>query len=217
MERTMSQFYTADPHFFHTSVAHERGFASPDAFVDHWCTIYEQQVKNDNDIVYILGDLALGTNSFKAACDILDELPGRKVLVYGNHDSCSPIHSHWSRPAYERALKTFMRCDSFITRKLVGHRLMMSHFPYGIIDGAYATAPRFMEYRLPDMGFPLVHGHTHGTEKHYSPNMMHVGWDAWNRLVSEDEIADWLRSLPADDPQLSWQVQPKFSDGTHAR
>ena len=60
-----------------------------------------------------------------------------------------------------------MRCDSFITRKLADHRLMMSHFPYGVIDGSYATDPRFMEYRLPDMGFPLVHGHTHGTERHY--------------------------------------------------
>ena len=206
---TMSQFYT--------SVAHERGFASGDAFVYHWCEQYEQQVKRDSDIVYILGDLAIGNRSFMDACDVLDGLPGRKVLVYGNHDACSPIHSHWSKAAYDRAQKTFMRCDSFITRKLADHRLMMSHFPYGVLDGSYATAPRFMEYRLPDMGFPLVHGHTHGTERHYAPNMMHVGWDAWDRLVSEDEVADWLRSLPADDPQLSWQVEPKLADGTPVR
>lgn len=51
---TMSQFYTADPHFFHTSVAHERGFASGDAFVDHWCEQYEKQVRRDSDIVYIV-------------------------------------------------------------------------------------------------------------------------------------------------------------------
>ena len=69
----------------------------------------------------------------------------------------------------------------------------------------------------PTWGFPLVHGHTHGTERHYTPNMMHVGWDAWDRLVSEDEVADWLHSLPADDPQLSWQVEPRLADGTPAR
>ena len=44
-----------------------------------------------------------------------------------------------------------------------------------------------------------------------------IGWDAWDRLVSEDEVADWLRSLPADDPQLSWQVEPRLADGTPAR
>ena len=212
----MSQFYTADPHFFHTSVAHERGFASPDSFIDFWCGIYEQQVKNDNDIVYILGDLALGCGSFKAACDVLDELPGRKILVYGNHDACSPIHSNWSKTAYDRAQKTFIRCDSFITRKLAGHRLMMSHFPYGILDSTYSTAPRFIEYRLPDMGFPLVHGHTHSKEKHEADNMMNVGWDAWERLVLEDEVADWLKTLPDNDPQLSWQIKPKLADGTPA-
>ena len=106
----MSQFYTAGPHFFHTSVAHECGFASGDAFVDHWCEQYEKQVKRDSDIVYILGDLAIGKRSFMDACDVLDGLPDRKVLVYGNHDACSPIHSHWSKAAYDRAQKTFMRC-----------------------------------------------------------------------------------------------------------
>ena len=53
----------------------------------------------------------------------------------------------------------------------------------------HTDPPRYMQWRLPDMGHFLLHGHTHSTEKRTSAREIHVGWDAWRRMVAEHELA----------------------------
>jgi calcineurin-like phosphoesterase family protein len=49
-----------------------------------------------------------------------------------------------------------------------------------------------MQWRLPDRGEFLAHGHTHAALRRTSPREVHVGIDAWQRLVSQAEVAELL-------------------------
>lgn len=50
------------------------------------------------------------------------------------------------------------------------------------------------QFRLPDLGEWLIHGHTHSKERLDGPRSVHVGLDAWGlRPVSEGEIAALIR------------------------
>lgn len=196
-------FYTSDPHFGHKRVSELRGFWTPEehdaALIEQW---NDQVTKHDT--VYILGDIAVSNH--RAALDILKELPGRKHLISGNHDIVHPVHERGhSRAELDRWLDTFETIQPFLRKKLNGTEVLLSHFPYPEAgDGFSREGSRFDQYRLPDMGKPLIHGHTHGKETIHDSgytqqwttikNQFHVGWDAWGRLVDQEEIIEWLNS-----------------------
>jgi calcineurin-like phosphoesterase family protein len=78
----MSVFFTSDPHLGHKTIAKYRSFVrstehNTALFVDDW----NKTIKK-NDVVYMLGDVAFDNESLK----IVGSLPGRKMLVKGNHD-----------------------------------------------------------------------------------------------------------------------------------
>lgn len=83
----MSIFFTSDLHFGHKNIlnfAKPRPFSTiqehDKAIIDNW-----NSVVKDNDIVYILGDLALGLNMEQLEIN-LKALKGHKHLIIGNHD-----------------------------------------------------------------------------------------------------------------------------------
>ena len=53
------------------------------------------------------------------------------------------------------------------------------------------------QWRLRDAGNPVLHGHTHSTEKvsfsACGTPQLHVGWDAWGRPVRFHEIVALLK------------------------
>lgn len=59
-----------------------------------------------------------------------------------------------------------------------GRKLVLSHFPYSRDRGL----DRYTEYRMPDCGMPVVHGHTHSkrraTRSVDGSRQIHVGFDA---------------------------------------
>lgn len=195
-------FYTSDLHFGHRRVSEIRGFDTTEGHDAHIIDKWTQQVTK-HDTIYVLGDIAL--SNYKYALDILKELPGRKHLIAGNHDILHPVHERGhSRAELNRWLETFDTIQPFLRKKLNKIELLLSHFPYPEAgDGFSREGSRYDQYRLPDMGLPLVHGHTHGTEtihdSGYSQswrtkkNQFHVGWDAWQRLVTQEEIIEWLQ------------------------
>ena len=67
--------------------------------------------------------------------------------------------------------------------------MLLSHFPY---DGDHTTTDREQQYRLRDLGLPIVHGHTHAakivTRSQEGTLQVHVGWDTWGGLVDWDEV-----------------------------
>lgn len=72
---------TTDTHLFHKRLA-EAGLR-PENFHDRVVSEWRANITTD-DLVIHLGDVALGRRS--AVAELLPTLPGRKVLVRGNHD-----------------------------------------------------------------------------------------------------------------------------------
>lgn len=72
---------TTDTHLNHRAMV-EKGWRPAD-YQEQIITNWKQMV-NDQDLVIHLGDVIIGRNGTLA--DILEPLPGRKVLVRGNHD-----------------------------------------------------------------------------------------------------------------------------------
>lgn len=179
----MTVFYSADFHFGHRLVTRHRGFGEDtDA---HDAEIIEAWDKvQPDDIVYILGDLSVSAPT--RALAILSELPGRKRLISGNHDVCHPMH-HAATRSFRRYnyLEVFEWISPFGRRQIAGENVLLSHFPYSADHGEV----RYSQYRLRDEGLWLLHGHTHSTEIRTSAREIHVGYDAWRRLVAEHELA----------------------------
>jgi calcineurin-like phosphoesterase family protein len=193
----MRTWYTSDPHFGHEKNALRRGFASVE---EHDAVLIESMSKTvrKNDTLVIAGDLSLSRHKY--ALELIAALPGTKQFVLGNHDPGHPMHRS-SNGIWQRAyLEVFDTVTPFQRRKVAGVEFAVSHFPYASWgDGPDRDTNRHAQWRLPETDYPLVHGHTHGTEREHG-NQFHVGWDAWGALVPEEIIIDWVRSLPGMEP-----------------
>lgn len=193
MSRPPRVFYTSDLHIGHGRAADLRGFTSTrdhDAAIrEAWCSTV-----TDRDTVYVLGDVAV--SSFPHALEVIYGLPGRKHLVAGNHDPVHPMHRRTFAGKLPAFLDVFESVTPFLRRKLDGHELLLSHFPYESWgDGPGREGSRYNQYRLPDHGLPLLHGHTHGTERGHG-HSLHVGVDAWGLApVPQEVVIQWLRDL----------------------
>lgn len=200
MGKTSRVFYSADLHIGHRFVSGLRGFwneddvndeeeAAPDTEAhDEWVAEVWDSAVREHDHVFLLGDLSI--NGGQHALDWIKARPGHKHLIAGNHD---PVH-----PANARSFKHlpvwnqyFDSIQPFLRRKLVGKDILLSHFPYSAWgDGQDRPGSRYEQYRLPDMGELLLHGHTHGPERAHG-HSMHVGIDAWKTLVPQETILEW--------------------------
>lgn len=200
-------FYTSDLHIDHRLVAGIRGFTHehpqsgefglrvsvPDtaAHDEMIARIWDEQVGRD-DTVYVLGDISISGKQY--ALDWIAARPGTKHLITGNHD---PVHSGIDRSAVRKQrdwLRVFETINPFMRRRYNGINYLLSHFPYWPHDRP-GIEPRYEQFRLPNLGLPLLHGHTHSTEVFEFPNHFHVGWDAHGRLVTQEEIQSWLESV----------------------
>lgn len=173
-------YYTSDLHFGHRLVAGLRGYDDTDAHDQAIINYWDTKIKKD-DIVYVLGDLAI--NNPTRAIDIVESRPGRKRLIWGNHDFGHPMRRDAPRWT-NRYLDAFEWVAPFARRRIGGRDVLLSHFPYT----EDRDTARFMQYRLPDMGEYLIHGHLHNAFAITSPREIHVGWDAWHSFVSENQI-----------------------------
>jgi calcineurin-like phosphoesterase family protein len=81
------KFYIADTHFNHTNILEmqPRPFSTitehDEVMIQRW-----NAVVGPDDVVYHLGDFALGLNNPDRIREIFANLNGRKYLVFGNHD-----------------------------------------------------------------------------------------------------------------------------------
>jgi calcineurin-like phosphoesterase family protein len=189
----MSVFFTSDTHFGHRFVAETRGF---DKTADHDMTIAENliEVVKRDDVLWILGDLCLSAPDH--ALNLLNRLPGRKHLIWGNHDQGHGMH----RDSFRRQAKylgTFESVHEYIRRRINGVEVLMSHMPYAEGEEPDHGPTRYTQYRLPDEGKTLLHGHTH-SQRQYTLSakntpQVHVGLDAWGlRPVPLDMIQEMI-------------------------
>lgn len=191
-------WFTSDTHFRHRLVAKYRGFTSTGdageltgdidahdkAVVGNW-----NRVVDRSDTVWLLGDVGMGRP--EAFWPYVDALAGEIHLISGNHDAVWPGHRDAHKHQREW-LDHFASVQAFVRRKIAGEQVLLSHFPY---DGDHTAEERYPQYRLPDLGSWLLHGHTHSTERRGPFRLpvcgfgeepqprgrqLHVGLDAWD-------------------------------------
>ena len=172
-------WFTSDLHLGHNRVAGIRGFDNTDRHDETIIRNWTSRVR-DRDTIYVLGDLTCDRRKREYALAVIEELPGTKHLISGNHDDVSSIHrTGWKYLSYY--LKVFASVRDFARIRIRKADILMSHYPY---DGDRPGDFRYSEYRLPDCGVPLLHGHTHLANQtlHWSARVtpqVHVGLDAW--------------------------------------
>lgn len=167
----MTVWFTADPHLGHKLVAGLRGFDGPDEHDSHFIAMWHKLVRAD-DQVWVLGDLNMSTPTY--ALSVFANLLGRKHLLGGNHDACHPMHRD-AHKYQRRYLEVFDSVQTMARRRIAGHDVLLSHFPYAADRGE----ARYTQYRLADEGRWLLHGHTHQNHVMTSDHEIHVGLDAW--------------------------------------
>ncbi|MFF0498476.1 metallophosphoesterase family protein [Nocardia aobensis] len=170
-------WFTADLHIGHGNIAVARGFESAEEHDAELARRWDSAVR-PRDEVWVLGDISMnGKRNVERALQWISERPGTKHLVAGNHDSCHPMHSRahkWQR-VY---LEVFETVQQSAVRKVRGHRVLLSHFPYAHgINADHTTEVRYPEWRFPDRGQFIIHGHTHSTYTSWD-RQIHVGVDA---------------------------------------
>lgn len=212
-------FYTSDIHVGHRMVARIRGFHSTDEFEEHRGEMVPKadvlshdiqlahnwdSVVGEKDTIFVLGDISINGSTY--ALDWFRERPGNKILVSGNHD---PVHPGFFRNSYRKIAEwreVFMDIQPYYRLRLTGQNVLLSHLPYsgtgaeGRRDNGEEIEERGPQWRLPDLGLPLIHGHTHGPEvEHISDNgtpEFHVGVDAHElHPVPQSTVLNWLDSL----------------------
>jgi len=186
-------YFTSDTHFLHKMVAELRGFTGPaehdDLIVKRW-----NETVRPGDLVWHLGDVGLGNET-----RILEQaarLNGRKQLITGNHDSCWP-GNRGARSRQRRWLEVFESVQAFARIRIDGRPVLLSHFPY-LGAGDHTAEERGTQYRLPDEGLWLIHGHTHQPAQVDGHRSLHAGTDAWDlRPASEGEVLQRIRECEA--------------------
>lgn len=179
------RYFTSDLHIGHKNILRltDRAYYSLDYMKQHMTMSWLRTVNKDDD-VYILGDLAL--TGAQETRDFIGRLPGRKILIRGNHDRRSDA---WYYSAGFTAVKTHMIIK---VGNSVAH---LSHYPfrprffqrlkYLLFDRKQLRfLDRLLEY---DKNIILLHGHTH-SKRRVQGNAINVGWDAWDRLATEEDI-----------------------------
>lgn len=193
--------FWSDLHLGHAFVAGLRGFedtnpefTASEFHDEHIRKVWDKHIK-DKDHVWLLGDISGGRNE-EYALDLIADLPGHKHLISGNHDSVSSIHrGSWKRQA--RFLEVFESVQDFARLKVHGVDFLLSHYPYAGA-GDHKDVERYTEYRLTDVGHPLVHGHVHGAWDYELTSsgtpMMNVGVDHWfDRPANLEDVIEWLK------------------------
>jgi calcineurin-like phosphoesterase family protein len=178
----MTIFFTSDLHLGHERIIDlcGRPFENVndmnDTIVNNW-----NLVVNDDDTVFVLGDVALG--KIDESLQLINKLRGHKLLVPGNHDRCWSGHKK-VRPIdivrYRNVGFTILDNVSYY------QRWKLCHFPTA---GDSYTEDRYPEFRPKlDSNEWLIHGHVH-TMWQILNNQINVGVDVWNFFpVSEAQI-----------------------------
>lgn len=136
------KYYISDLHLFHNRILEKfnHPFSSVEEMHEMIINNWKNKVKAD-DTVYILGDV--GMYHPKEIGNILNNLPGHKILITGNHDFKN-IHSG----SYK---KVFDKITSYLEIEDNGRNVILFHYPIEDWNGKYRE-------------YYHLHGHIHNNE-----------------------------------------------------
>lgn len=180
-----STWYTSDLHIggeFATRIRKMGSTQAHDARIAGW---WDNNVK-PNDHVIIIGDFT-ELEIAQPALEWLDERPGQKTLVAGNWDV--PHLKDEGLFDWQEHFKEVLY--SFVGWPLTAtQRITLNHYPYDHKGhpGGDGWPGGFWPREV------LLHGHTHSKKKVSRSKdgtlMIHVGWDAWHRFLTTQEIEE---------------------------
>lgn len=209
----MTTYFTSDLHLGHPNIIRfcDRPFDGVPHMNARLAQLWNDTV-TDDDTVWVLGDVALGTLDESLAW--IGRLAGRKILVPGNHDRCwvgEPRIRKASGEAREARLAAAR--DRYLVAgfaeildvpgrfEIAGGTAAVSHFPF---EGDSHGADRYQEYRPADDGGWVLHGHVHTTWRQRG-RQLNVGVDVWGgRPVPVDTLAAMIDAGPQDLAPLPW-------------
>lgn len=192
----MTTFFTSDLHIGDRSVARYRGFGDDGAsYHDNTLARRWDRTVADDDEVWVLGDVS-GSRNRRAALDWISDRTGVKHLITGNNDGAHPMFAD-APAALPLYLEVFASVASagrqeWILPGDVPAEVLLSHFPFSGEGGRMED--RFTQWRLRDLGVPVIHGHVHTTDRvtRSDPRgtlQIHIGVDAWNLMpVPQDRV-----------------------------
>ncbi len=164
----MKTYFTSDLHFCHEKIISycSRPFQNSKEMdfklIENWNSIVEE-----NDIVYILGDIFFGDN-WKNLTNKLNRMKGTKHLILGNHDRLNP----WDYiEAGFTSLHTSMTYEDFIL----------------IHDPSAATGPKYLKW---------IHGHIHNMALNIAPNCFNVSVEMHGyKPVNFEIIREYFKNI----------------------
>lgn len=140
-------FFTSDLHLGHDKefIYKPRGF---NTVKEHDAAIIERwnKVVNREDTVYILGDLIM--NDQEAGIEKLKQLNGKKIMIYGNHDTTNKVAKYRSIGIKDLGYASVFRYKNI--------DFYLSHYP---------TLTDYFYYNSSIKNSIInLHGHTHKKE-----------------------------------------------------
>ena len=169
---------SSDYHFNHDRefIYKPRGFNSIEE-MNQAIIARHNELVNDEDDVYVLGDLMLGDN--EAGLDCIEQLKGKIHIVLGNH--CTNVREM----KYRYLARNVVEVAPAIRLKYHKYHFFLTHFP--CMTGN-------LEHESLTQTTCSLHGHTHSKQKFYNdiPFMYNVAVDAHDcyPVEIEDIIAD---------------------------
>lgn len=186
----MSIYFTSDLHLGHQNILKYRSIPGVSTLAEHdeaLITNWNETVGPD-DIVFVLGDFAMGTRTETVPMAKL--LQGHKLLMPGNHDYCWAGDPNWEKylPLYQDAgFDVLPSMGRLRIRHDIDVRLChFGYVPVGRHDGRY-------DEWLPEQdGRWLLHGHVHDAyQVRWENREINVGVDVWDfKPVYIDEIKE---------------------------
>lgn len=162
----MKIFVTSDTHFGHRNIIKycQRPFNNVDE-MDYGLGYIWNSLVSPKDIVFHLGDVAL-TGSDRCR-DLLSNLNGKKILIFGNHDRQSI-----------KDLDCWKRVCGAFSFNYKGIDVLMQHRPWEKLE------PNKL----------YLHGHCHGKMGVWNSGQIDVGVDCWDYAPVElEEIIEFWK------------------------
>lgn len=165
-------YFTSDTHFHHKNILNfeDRPYNSTEEMTEGMIKLWNDQVE-DNDIVYHLGDLCLG--SLEQTINVLQQLKGKIILIKGNHD----FSKHYKKINQLGLLHDYHEVGT--TLKYQKQQMWLTHYPFEI-----GLRPRKWS----------IHGHIHSHNSSWD-NQINVGVDSphfkhkpFGELITIDEL-----------------------------
>jgi len=176
------EFFTSDQHFGHANIIALVG--RPFQSVQEMnATIVERfnAVVTPEDTVFHLGDFCFRT-TISGVTQMLGQLNGRHILVAGNHDPCSTVHSRWQREVRRYIEAGFTEVHQELVREVAGLGVVqMNHFPL-FEQSDEDTHLRYTEHRprvLAESARIQLCGHVHERWR-VRGRSVNVGVDVWD-------------------------------------